>query len=251
MKNKKQLGLKILIIISAISIVTIIVIMLVLGKKSTSAGTEIDIDKLEMQFEDLFTSEENEYVSTAYNIEENKNGEYSIYAKIPSIHISNSVDSKVNKEINDIFIKKMLEVYNNSRIYTKLSIDYATTVNDNILSLAIRCTLKEGATVQRKIIKTYNIRIPEGEILGILSIIPSEQEEGIQEKINRTIQNNIKKENEIIMQGYQTYKRDIDSDIYLIENATEFYVKNNVLYIIYSYGNNNYTSEIDLIVTTI
>lgn len=47
------------------------------------------------------------------------------------------------------------------------------------------------------------------------------------------------------------YRRDENSEIYILENATEFYVKDNILYIIYSYGNNNYTSKTDLIITTI
>ena len=48
--------------------------------------------------------------------------------------------------------------------------------------------------------------------------------------------------------GYNVYSRDVSNDMYKIENSKEFYLTNDTLYIIYAYGNDNFTSEIDLIV---
>ena len=47
------------------------------------------------------------------------------------------------------------------------------------------------------------------------------------------------------------YRRNPESSIYILENATEFFVKDGIVYIIYSYGNSSFTSEMDLIIDKI
>ena len=79
---------------------------------------------------------------------------------------------------------------------------------------------------------------------------PNKREE-IQQQINKKIQVAIKKENTIIEQGYKVYRRNPESSIYILENATEFFVKDGIVYIIYSYGNSSFTSEMDLIIDKI
>ena len=45
------------------------------------------------------------------------------------------------------------------------------------------------------------------------------------------------------------FERDYTNDIYKVENTTEFFLgKDNFLYLIYAYGNDNYTSELDLVI---
>ena len=49
--------------------------------------------------------------------------------------------------------------------------------------------------------------------------------------------------------GYSVYTRDYTSDIYNINNVTEYFLgEDNVLYIIYAYGNNNHTNEMDIVI---
>ena len=57
-----------------------------------------------------------------------------------------------------------------------------------------------------------------------------------------------KKVNDLKQLGYNIYDRNISSDIYKIENTTEFYLTENELYLIYAYGNNSQTSERDLVI---
>ena len=55
--------------------------------------------------------------------------------------------------------------------------------------------------------------------------------------------------NELNELGYNKYERDINNNIYRIENTKIFFVgENKALYIIYPYGNANYTTELDLLV---
>ena len=211
----------------------------------------LNIEKLEMEFNSMFNNQENEYVSTLYHIEEEKSGKYEIEAYIPYVHVSNEIDNKVNKEINDIFVNKLIQIYSESTTYNILKVYYSSSINDNILSIAIKCILKEGINAQRTIIKTYNYDIENNEEVKITNLISENYKESLQKKINDKIKNSIKKDNTIASQGYNIYKRNENSDIYILENAKEFYIKDNILYIIYSYGNNNYTSEIDLIIDKI
>ena len=49
--------------------------------------------------------------------------------------------------------------------------------------------------------------------------------------------------------GYNTNIRDSDADMYKIENAKEFFIGDNgKLYIVYAYGNSEYTSEMDIVI---
>ena len=252
-KNKKK------IIYSAIGVLAIAILSIMIiynsGKRTNrdkmSEEEPIDKEQLEIEFNDLFTNEENQYVSTLYKIQEEKSGKYKIDAYIPRIHLDNKIDNEVNNEINSSFVNKILQVYNDSKIYTILKINYATSIQDNRLSVIIKCSLKEGSNAQRTIIKTYNYDIESKEKIKIVDLIQEQKKADVQEEINQTIQLKLKKEATLAEQGYNVYRRDVDSDIYKIENANEFYIKDKILYIIYCYGNNSFTSEVDLIVTKI
>lgn len=252
-KNKKK------IIYSAIGVLAIAILSIIIiynsGKRTNrdkmSEEEPIDKEQLEIEFNDLFTNEENQYVSTLYKIQEEKSGKYKIDAYIPRIHLDNKIDNEVNNEINSSFVNKILQVYNDSKIYTILKINYATSIQDNRLSVIIKCSLKEGSNAQRTIIKTYNYDIESKEKIKIVDLIQEQKKADLQEEINQKIQLKLKKEATLAEQGYNVYRRDVDSDIYQIENANEFYIKDKILYIIYCYGNNSFTSEVDLIVTKI
>ena len=252
-KNKKK------IIYSAIGVLAIAILSIMIiynsGKRTNrdkmSEEEPIDKEQLEIEFNDLFTNEENQYVSTLYKIQEEKSGKYKIDAYIPRIHLENKIDNEVNNEINSSFVNKILQVYNDSKIYTILKINYATSIQDNRLSVIIKCSLKEGSNAQRTIIKTYNYDIESKEKIKIVDLIQEQKKADLQEEINQKIQLKLKKEATLAEQGYNVYRRDVESDIYKIENANEFYIKDKILYIIYCYGNNSFTSEVDLIVTKI
>ena len=54
--------------------------------------------------------------------------------------------------------------------------------------------------------------------------------------------------NELNNLGYTIYSRDVNNEIYNIENIDDFYVTKDSLYIIFAYGNQANTSEKDVIV---
>ena len=248
-RKKRKLLISIILIVIVLLLITLVIFAK--EKNTEQVGDNINEEELKMNFNERFNNFGNEYVSTLYQIYEEESGKYKIEADIPYVHIADQINNEVNKEINDIFVNKLLQVVNSNQIYTRLTVDYAASNNDNIVSLIIRCTLKEGNNAQRTIIKTYNYNLETLKKVGILEVIPEAKRESIQNKINQEIQKKINNENTIISQGFNVYRRDAESDIYLLKNATEFYIENNTLYIIYSYGNNSYTSEMDLIIDKI
>lgn len=252
MRNKK-----VLIISGAIAILLIVIALitvLLFSRKDKNEIKEeekkINVEELETNFSKIFTNGRNEYVNKLYNIEE-KSSKYKIEANVPYVKISDKIDNEINKEINDTFVNKILQVYNESKNYTILTMDYGTSVNGNIVSLMIKFILKEDANAQRTIIKTYNYDIEKGKLIQVTDLIKEQDKAKIQEQITEKIGKEIKREQTIIEQGYQVYRRNQNDPMYLLENATEFYIENDILYIIYSYGNSNYTGEIDLIITKI
>ena len=47
----------------------------------------------------------------------------------------------------------------------------------------------------------------------------------------------------------KAYKRDLNNAMYVTDNVTNFFMgKDGQIYIVYAYGNTNYTSETDVII---
>ena len=141
----------------------------------------------------------------------------------------------------------MLESENKNVIYT---VEYVANIQDDILSVMIRSNLKEGSSAQRVIIQTYNYDLRNNkeidleEVLRIENVDKSETQQKIKSEIEIE-QNKVEDLKEL---GYNIYNRDIKNDMYRIENTEQFYLTNNTLYIVYAYGNETFTSEMDLIV---
>lgn len=261
---------KLIIIAGVILICSIAIALTVyaLITTSTSNKNEEEIEttnyeELKSGFEYIFTNSINkeanakldinydEIVYCSYDIKEEKNGKYSINAKIPHFKDENEETKKVNNEIYNIFAKQIINIVNTSTVNTTYNMDYVVYVNDNIVSLVIRCKYKNGRNPQREIIQTYNYDVENKKILNIQDILEYKglDKAEVQERIHEEIKV-VNNEKEVIsLQGYNVYMRDEASKIYEVDNTPNFFVgKNNYLYLVYAYGNRNYTSEIDLII---
>ena len=74
------------------------------------------------------------------------------------------------------------------------------------------------------------------------------EKQEVQKQINYKIESEQQKVEDLKQLGYKIYSRDVKNDIYKIENTNEFYITKDVLYVIYAYGNESETSEMDLII---
>ncbi len=193
----------------------------------------------------------NDLIFTLYKKEEVVDNKYSMKIDIPYINISNFTVEKINKEIDSIFAEKARDIILNATNNTIYNVDYMSYVNSNILSLVIKSTLKEGNNPQRVIIQTYNYNLSTNEPINLQQIM---EIKGLNtQNVENRIQDKIKKANEEANKlknlGYNVYTRDIGNDMYKIDNTNIYFIgKDNHLYILYPYGNNNFTSETDVIV---
>ena len=218
-------------------------------------------------FKDLFT---NEYFDFDYDesnipkIDETKpivyseidgfsrqeDGKFDIKATIPSINISGETARKFNETTNNLFIKKLNDVMTEATVYTICDVSYTAYVNNDVLSVAIMASIKEGDSAQRLIVQTYNYNLKEDKEVTISDIL---KDRGLDSsKVTDKIKSVVKKaaDDARVMQstGYNVYERNLNSDMYDATVANTFIQgPNGELYIIYAYGNQAFTSEMDVI----
>lgn len=273
--NKRQIAIYVTIVI--VCIISVIIAFYVqfyaridvgrlLGLKSENElwnKTDEEIELLKEGFDKIFTNsiengegQDNKKVEsdkplvyTKTEKKENKLNSYDVEVHIPYININNEIIEKYNKEIED-FVNKtnsILESENKNIIYT---VEYVANVQNDILSLMIRSNLKEGSSAQRVIVQTYNYDLRNNKEITLEEVLKIEDinQSEIQEKIKNEISVEQKKVEDLKELGYNIYSRDVTSDRYHIENSEEFYLTSDTLYIIYAYGNETFTSEMDLII---
>ena len=195
---------------------------------------------------------EKDIVYSIYDIEENSNS-YEVKINIPVINIKNELTTTLNQITQANFVNKANEILQktdteNKTIYT---IDYVAYVNCNILSLIIKSTLKEGNSAQRVIIQTYNYNLvtnTQANLVDLINIKKLNKDE-VNNKIRQVVTKANEEDEALQNMGYnQIFVRDLTSDIYNVDNASTYFLgPNEELYIVYAYGNNEFTSKMDIV----
>lgn len=271
----KAIAIYTIAIISCIIAIIIVSITQFLGKNKLeemlsigllgASRQEIDEQALIAKFDNTFNNqleksnfnnklkkqEENkEIIYTYYDKMESKKNSYELDLQIPYINIDNEIIKQYNNEIKEIFQKKaekVLETQNKNIVYT---VKYQAIIEDNILSLIIKSELKEGASAQRKIIKTYNYDLSNNKEISLKEIILKKdlKQDEVQRKIKDRIKIEEKEVEDLKNLGYNIFERNSEDKQYAIENSKEFFIKNQHIYVIYAYGNESLTSEMDVVV---
>ena len=274
-ESKKNKRLKILYIgiisICVIAVIAAIVIQIVTQNNGSEVTklpelTEDQKNQHKDEFESIFGNKVNylknngykitklesnkEIIYTGYQNNDSKINDYDMKVNIPYININNDIIEEFNTQIRDTFEKKAKSIINTQNSNVIYTVDYSAYISNNIMSLVVRSTLKEGTSPQRDIVQTYNydlINQREYTIDDMLNAKGITKKEANQ-KIREEIKTQQEKTEELEKLGYTTYKRDYTSDIYNINNVTEYFMgEDNALYIIYAYGNENNTNEIDVV----
>ncbi len=268
-RDKKQL----IILIAILLVCSIAIAIGIYAQITNSKITKTEEEKQQANYEDLknnfdsiFTNTINkegsakiensninydDIIETKYKVNEKKETKYNIVAEIPLFKKETETTKRINQEIFNTFGKKVVDIVKNNKTYTVYNLGYVGYINDNILSLVIKCTLKEGTTAQRTIIQTYNYNIDEDKLMTIEDIIQTKNldKEKMQKQITEEITKLSKQNASFANQGYNVYVRNPNDDMYKLENTPNFFLgKNKTLYLVYAYGNNDYTSETDLII---
>ena len=205
------------------------------------ANSDVNIKKLD---------DTQDVVYNQYSREEKSVGNYELNLNIPYINIDNDIIQRYNQEINDIFVQKAESVYNTEGENIIFRVEYEAFIENNILSLIIRSNLKQGASPQQDIVQTYNFDLENNKEITLIDEINmlGLNESDVQKRINDKINQAQKNAEDLQNLGYNIYNRDVNSPMYEIQNSNLFFVHDQNLYIIYAYGNEALTSEMDIIV---
>lgn len=223
-------------------------------------------EEIKSQLNSLFTNEiiSNDYdetnlqkrdtskgiVYSAYDIQKQE-GNYELDIHLPVININDTVATDFNKMTQSIFANKASDILNNK--YTEkviYSVDYISYVNENILSLVIKSTLKQGNNPQRVIVQAYNYNLETGEKVQLVDVLAKRNiiQSDCQNKIHEIVTKAQEEAQVLVQSGYTVYNRNLSDSMYQISNISTFFLgKNEELYIIFAYGNQNFTSEMDVV----
>lgn len=237
-----------------------------LNKKDKERTSELEIEELKNNFNDIFKNgvigkidndniekndEEKDIVYVSAEKVESIQNKYNLDVQIPQININNEVIEKYNDEIKSLFQNKASNILAGTSDFTVYNVKYQAFINENILSLVIKSNLKEGRNSERVLIKTYNYDFVNNRVVSLNNIIENRnyKKEEIQNKINEEIKSKKNYEISLADLGYSTYSRNLENEMYKLENTNNYIIgENGLLYIIYAYGNNNYTSEVDIVI---
>lgn len=228
---------------------------------------EKDRETIKAEFNDLFTNTINLNGRDTTGITKLKSDQEIIYAldktesteayeidiHVPVVNIKSDVASSFNKVTQAVFANKANEVLKKTDTTTKTlyNIDYVAYVNEDILSVVIKSTLKEGQSAQRVIVQTYNYNLSTGSEVKLNDLVTKKalNKDEVNNKIKSVVQEADNEAKVIASAGYnEVFSRDLNSSMYTVDNSGTFFLGDNQkLYIIYAYGNQNFTSEMDII----
>lgn len=259
LKNKKTL----LIIVISFIVIVAVIISIILIKKNTASNTEttkeeqgLTVEELENNFKNAFYNieyKENEesLITTVYQLNKSEENKYNVNVNFPKINLSTEIAQKINDEIINTYGVKLLDILKNNKEYTLYNVDYVSYTNDNTLSVVIKSTLKEGSNPQRVMLQTFNYDLDNNKELTLEDILELKQIEknSVQSKIIETVRQKNTNATDYAEQGYNIFVRDIRSDEYLIQNIKTYFIgEKGHVFIVFPYGNNNYTATMDIIV---
>ena len=176
---------------------------------------------------------------------------YSVNAQIPSININTSKAKEINAKIKSEFYDTANNIMRKKEGHTIYTVSYVAYINEDVLSLVIKASLKEQDKAEKVSVKTYNYSITDEKLYTLEDFIKYKEttKEDVQTVIDKDVKtayNNAK----IIAETYgNLYERDLSSNMYKVENTDTFFLtQDGYVYIIYAYGNKDYTNEMDLII---
>ena len=191
------------------------------------------------------------YVITGYNLVNEDENFYSVNAQIPSININTSKAKEINAKIKSEFYDTANNIMRKKEGHTIYTVSYVAYINEDVLSLVIKASLKEQDKAEKVSVKTYNYSITDEKLYTLEDFIKYKEttKEDVQTVIDKDVKtayNNAK----IIAETYgNLYERDLSSNMYKVENIDTFFLtQDGYVYIIYAYGNKDYTNEMDLII---
>jgi hypothetical protein len=240
---------------------------LMLGIHVGAKKTQEEYSDLKANFNNIFTNElhinsENvnidkidtsrSAVYTGYTLQNDDENYYHIDLKLPTLNINNDIAKTINGEIKEKFYDEASKIMRStSGGFTTYQVSYVAYINDGAISIAIKKTQKTGNTAETVTITTYNYSIPDKKEITLEELIKLKgtDVETVQNTINSTIQIASDNSNEIAKEYGAAFTRDPNDNMYKVENAENYFLTDDgYVYIIYAYGENAETNEVDIVI---
>lgn len=257
--------------ICIISIILVVYLQFFEGRIVTTVGklkgkSEQGYEQLKAEFNDLFTNsidfDDSRYqdkkedatkdlVYTVYTNNDIKEDSYNLDVSLPYINVKSSDVKKFNNEIQDVFQTIAEEILKTTNKVTNYTVQYSASVNDGILSVVISAKLKQGNNAQRAMIQTFNYSLEEDREVTLKDVLNLENVERdyVQNRIDEEIKVQHKLAEDLKAMGNTVFERDLNDDMYKLDNIEEFYFHDGSIYIIFAYGNNKpTTSAMDIVI---
>ena len=227
--------------------------------------TDKDYSELENNFNSLFTNdlvilddtqinitkiEQNDIIYSKFKKQLQKE-DYMINVAIPYINIDDDITKRFNEEIQNTFKLKTESILSSNEQNIIYTVNYKAYVQNDILSLVIKSELKENESKQRIIVQTYNFDLKDKTEVKLEKVLNLKNIniENAENKIRNIIKTKQEKNKSLSDLGYNLYERDYTSSIYNVKNSRQYlFGKDGHIYIIYAYGNEDFTSEMDLVI---
>lgn len=238
---------------------------LMLGIHLGTAKTSEEYAELKSNFLNLFTNElhinsesvrvdkvetDQSVVFTGYNIVNEDEAYYDVDLSLPYLNIDTEVAAEINAEIEE-FNQTAASIMRTSSQYTIYNVSYVAYINENIVSIVIKENSKYGNNSERVRIKTYCYDISSDSEISLSDLIKLKEtdEETVQENINETIQTAYENSQAIANEYGTEVVRNPEDDMYDIKNTEDYFLTDDgYVYIIYDYGEETETNEIDTII---
>lgn len=270
--NKKRISIYMISIILCVLALIAIIIVQILGSDVLDSmvginklvkRTDKEEENLKANFESILLNEikgtancsiqkeknNEDIIYTCYE-KNDKNENYEIDVNLPYINIKNSKVQNFNKEINNTFKVKAEEILKSKDTNSMYIVKYEANIENDILSIIIYSNLKQNTNAQRSIVQTFTYNLAENKEMNLEDVINMYglNKNDVQAEIKEEVKQEQKKADDLRSLGYNVFSRDLESNIYKINNITEFFVYNNNIYIVFAYGNEGLTSEMDLVI---
>ena len=193
----------------------------------------------------------NDWVIPAYQLSNSDENYYSVNVSIPAINIKTDVVAELNGNIKKDFYDKANSIIRQTEEYIVYNVKYEAFINKDIISIVVKSSLKEGNKAEKVSIKTYNYNVSAKKIVSLKEMLDLKQvsETNAQKIIDSEIKTAATNAKILAADLGYLYERDLNSNIYKLDNSSVyFFTDEGFIYIIYAYGNNDYTNEMDLVI---
>lgn len=237
-----------------------------IGINIGSQKTAEEISNLKSNFNSLFTNSisinsENvkankmepskDLVYTVYNLVNEDENYYSVNAQIPVLNVNTDQAKSINSRIREKFYDMANSIMRRTDEKTIYTVSYASFVNQEIISIVVKASLKEEGKSEKVMVETYNYSLTQDKEIVLTDFIEAKEttNEIVQKTINENIRDAYNNAQMIAAQFGVLYERDLENDMYKIENTKNYFLtQDGYVYIIYAYGNNDYTNELDIVI---